>query len=72
MITQSITDPDQITGLLRQLDIFRREREAAKFGNTRLDDLLEEARIVENLLDIQERLSVNILEEVVRRSIEGE
>jgi len=75
-MSQPITDPDQITGLLRQLDIFQRERHEVG-ANTSLSDLNQEAQIVTALLIIDNNMIsnlmvLNILGESVRKSIEGE
>ena len=70
-MSQPITDPDQITGLLRQLEIFQRERHEVG-NNTSLSDLNQEALIVIALLETQNRMVLNIMGETVRRSIEGE
>lgn len=65
-----LTDPDEITGQLRQLDIYQRKRRERGFGNTSVGDLNTEATIVARLLEVQNRMIINIMGEQVRKSIE--
>jgi len=67
-----LTDPDQITAQLRLLEIYQKQRREAGSGNTNLGDLLQEAQIVARLLEVQNRISRNIIGEMVRRSNERE
>ena len=72
MKIQPITNPDEVTAQLRVLEIFRRQRKEAGFGNTSLGDLLQESQVLIRVLDAQKRMEINMMGEIVRRSIEGE
>ncbi|MFC1727623.1 hypothetical protein ACFL0Y_03820 [Patescibacteria group bacterium] len=72
MTIKPLTDPDEVTGQLRQLDIYQRQRMERGPGNSSTADLVQEAEIAARLLEAQNRMVINMAGEIVRRSIEGE
>ncbi|MDO8340603.1 MAG: hypothetical protein Q7T59_01370 [Candidatus Woesebacteria bacterium] len=70
IVIKQITDPEVVTGQLRQLEIYRRQRKEAGFNNTSTQDLLQEAHLLISLLETQRRMIINIMGERVRESIE--
>ena len=72
MKIKPLTDPDEVTGQLRQLDIYQRQRRERGPGNSSTADLIQEDEIVARLLEAQNRIALNIVGEQVRRSIERE
>ena len=72
MKIKPLTDPDEVTGQLRLLNMYQRQRRERGFGNTSSDDLIQEATIATRLLVSQNRMIINIIGEKVRKSIERE
>ena len=72
MKIKPLTDSDEVTGQLRQLEIFQRQRNERGSGNTSVKDLNQEAEIAIRLLEAENRATINMAGEMVRRSIEGE
>lgn len=70
MKVKPLTNPDEATGQLRQLSIYRRQRREKGFSNTSTDDLITEATITIRLLEAQNRMIINLVGEKVGKSIE--
>jgi hypothetical protein len=70
MKIKPLTEPDEVTGQLRQLDIYQRQRRERGLSNTSANDLITEAEIAIRLLEAQNRMTIDIMGEKVRKSIE--
>lgn len=70
MKIKPLTEPDEVTGQLRLLDVYQRQRRERGFGNTSTEDLIQEAQIAIRLLEAQNRMIINKMGEEVRKSIE--